>query len=64
MMQAAQSPDMDYINQGYLYFCAKEPTSGQLLFSVTKEEHEANVARYRPLWEEYDRRQEIEAQVR
>ncbi len=63
-MQAAQSPDMDYINQGYLYFCAKEPTSGQLLFSVTKEEHEANVARYRPLWEEYDRRQEIEAQVR
>ncbi|MBR6221202.1 MAG: endolytic transglycosylase MltG [Clostridia bacterium] len=63
-MQAAQSPDMDYINQGYLYFCAKEPTSGQLLFSVTKEEHEANVARYRPLWEEYDRQQAIEAQVR
>ena len=63
-MQAAQSPDMDYINQGYLYFCATEPTSGRLAFSISRTEHEANVARYRPLWEEYDRRQEIEAQVR
>ena len=48
---------MSFIEQGYLYFCAMEPTSGQLAFSRTKEEHEANVARYRPLWEEYDRRQ-------
>ena len=29
-LEAAQSPDMDYINEGYLYFCAMEPTSGQL----------------------------------
>ena len=62
-MEAAQSPDMDYINQGYLYFCATEPTSGQLVFAITAEEHAANVAMYRPLWEEYDRQQEIEAQI-
>lgn len=60
-MEAAQSPDMSYIDEGYLYFCAMEPTSGQLAFSKTKEEHEANVARYRPLWEEYDRRQALDA---
>lgn len=62
-LEAAQSPDMDYINQGYLYFCAKEPTSGQLAFAVTKEEHDANVARYRPLWEEYDRQQALRPQT-
>ena len=59
-LEAAQSPDMDYINQGYLYFCATEPTSGQLAFSIDKAEHDANVAKYRPLWEEYDRRQALE----
>jgi len=56
-LEAAQSPDLSYIEQGYLYFCATEPTSGQLAFSITEEEHLANVARYRPLWEEYDRQQ-------
>lgn len=59
-LEAAQAPDMDYINQNYLYFCATEPGSGRLIFSISKEEHEANVARYRPLWEEYDRRQALE----
>ena len=59
-LEAAQSPDMDYINEGYLYFCATEPGSGRLAFSVTKEEHDANVAMYRPLWEEYDRRAALE----
>lgn len=51
---AALYPDMDYISGGYMYFCAKEPESGELAFAVTKEEHEANVAQYRPLWEAYD----------
>ena len=59
-MEAALEPDMDFINQNYLYFCATEPGSGQLAFSVSKEEHEANVALYRPLWEEFDRRQALE----
>lgn len=53
-MNAALNPDMSYIENGYLYFCATEPTSGILAFAKTKEEHEANVAKYRPLWEEYD----------
>ncbi len=59
-LEAAQAPDLSYIEQGYLYFCAMEPTSGNLAFSVTKEEHEANVTRYRPLWEEYDRQQALQ----
>lgn len=54
-LEAAMFPDMEYIHENYLYFCATEPTSGELIFSKTQEEHEANVARYRPLWEEYDR---------
>ena len=58
-LEAAKSPDMEYIEKGYLYFCATEPTSGQLAFSISREEHEANVNRYRPLWEEYDRQQAL-----
>ena len=58
-LEAAMSPDMDFIQQGYLYFCATEPTSGTLAFAITQEEHNANVARYRPLWEEYDRQQAL-----
>ena len=54
-MEAALYPDVEYVDEGYLYFCAKEPTSGELAFAKTPEEHEANVAQYRPLWEEYDR---------
>ena len=62
-LEAAQAPDLSYIEQGYLYFCAMEPTSGNLAFSVTKEEHEANVTRYRPLWEEYDRQQALQQEA-
>lgn len=54
-LEAARNPDMNYIEEGYLYFCATEPTSGVLAFAKSKDEHEANVAKYRPLWEEYDR---------
>ena len=54
-LKAARNPDMTYIQEGYLYFCAAEPGSGVLLFTKTKEEHEANVAKYLPLWQEYDR---------
>ena len=61
-LEAAMSPDMEFIEEGYLYFCAAEPNSGQLVFSVSQEEHAANVARYRPLWEEYDRQQSLSQQ--
>lgn len=53
-LEAALKPDLAYIQEGYLYFCATEPTSGTLAFARTKEEHEANVAKYRPMWEAYD----------
>ena len=59
-LEAAMLPDMEYINEEYLYFCGTEPTSGTLVFAKTLEEHQANVARYRPLWEEYDRQKEEE----
>ena len=61
-LEAAMAPDMDYINENYLYFCATEPTSGVLVYSKTLEEHEALVAKYRPLWEEYDRQRALELQ--
>ncbi|MGN0773342.1 MAG: endolytic transglycosylase MltG [Candidatus Ventricola sp.] len=52
---AALYPDEQYLAQKYLYFCSKDPDSGELYFSRTQEEHDAAVAMYRPLWEEYDR---------
>lgn len=61
-LEAAKAPDLSYIEGGYMYFCATEPTSGTLVFAKTREEHEANVARYRPLWEEYDRQRANEDQ--
>ena len=51
---AALYPDEQYMAQKYLYFCSTDPNSGELHFSRTLEEHEAAVAMYRPLWEEYD----------
>lgn len=47
-MEAALYPDSEFLSEGYLYFCAKEPTSGELAFARTLEEHEANVAQYPP----------------
>lgn len=52
---AALYPDEQYLAQKYLYFCSKDPDSGELYFSRTLAEHEAAVAMYRPLWEEFDR---------
>ncbi len=52
---AALYPDEQYLAQKYLYFCSKDPDSGELYFSKTQKEHDAAVAMYRPLWEEYDR---------
>ncbi len=53
-MLAALYPDMSFITDGYMYFCAKEPDSGELAFAKTQEEHQANVNQYRPSWEAYD----------
>ncbi len=51
---AALYPDMEYIAEEYLYFCAGDPAKGEIVFAKTKEEQDANVAKYRPLWEAYD----------
>lgn len=51
---AALNPDETFINENYLFFCAAEPASGKLVFAKTNEEHEANVNKYRPLWQAYD----------
>ena len=59
-IQAALYPDETYVAEGYLYFCAKEPESGELCFSRTQKEHERAVAVYAPLWKAYDEERGIE----
>ena len=53
-IQAALYPDETFIAENYLYFCAKDPESGELHFSRTLKEHEQAVSIYAPLWREYD----------
>ncbi len=53
-IQAALYPDETYVAENYLYFCAKDPESGELHFSRTLQEHEQAVSIYAPLWKEYD----------
>ncbi len=54
-IEAALWPDETYLEEGMLYFCLKDPESGELIFAKTLQEHNKNVAKYRPLWEEYDK---------
>ena len=53
-IHAALYPDETYVAENYLYFCAKNPESGELYFSRTLAEHEQAVAIYAPLWKQYD----------
>lgn len=53
-IQAALYPDELFVAENYLYFCAKDPESGELHFSRTLQEHEQAVRIYAPLWKEYD----------
>ncbi len=53
-IEAALYPDAEHLENGYLYFCLKEPESGELVFSKTLEEHNANVEQYRNLWQQAD----------
>ncbi len=59
-IRAALYPNEKMIAEKYLYFCAKEPESGELYFSRTLEEHERAVAVYAPLWKKYDQSRGIE----
>lgn len=53
-LEAAMNPDMDYINQGYMYFCATDPATGELAFAITQAEHQQNVEKYQAMWAAYD----------
>jgi UPF0755 protein len=59
-IRAALYPDQAMVAEKYLYFCAKEPESGQLYFSRTLEEHQRAVAAYSPLWKQYDENRGIQ----
>ena len=59
-IKAALYPDETLVAEKYLYFCAKEPESGELYFSRTLEEHERAVAVYAPLWKQYDQNRGID----
>ena len=56
-IRAALYPDEDFIAQQYLYFCSKDPGTGELHFSRTLAEHELAVSIYAPLWQAWDREQ-------
>ena len=55
-IEAALYPDETFIAEKYLYFCSKDPDTGELYFSKTLAEHEAAVSIYAPLWQAYDQR--------
>ena len=59
-IKAALYPDSAMVAEKYLYFCAKEPESGELYFARTLEEHERAVAVYAPLWKMYDQTRGLE----
>ena len=53
-IRAALYPDESMINEKYLFFCAKEPESGELYFSKTLEQHRRAVENYTKYWKKYD----------
>ncbi len=55
-IDAALYPDETFMEDGYLYFVTKDPSSGELEFNIDAEAHEAAAEKYRPLWEEWDRK--------
>lgn len=55
-VEAALYPDEGFISEKYLYFCSKNPDTGELHFSKTLQEHELAVSIYRPLWEAFDQK--------
>ena len=59
-IRAALYPDETMVAQNYLFFCAKEPESGELYFSRTLAEHERAVNAYQSSWEQYDQSRGIE----
>ena len=59
-IQAALYPDEQFMADGYLFFCSKDPNTGELYFSRTLEEHNQAVSIYAPLWQAYDQQQGLQ----
>ena len=53
-IRAALYPDDSMVKEKYLFFCAKEPESGELYFSKTLDQHKRAVEIYAPYWQKYD----------
>lgn len=53
-IEAALYPDEAFLEDGYLYFCLKEPEGRELAFAKTLDQHNANVRKYQQLWRDYD----------
>ena len=49
-LRAALYPNEEFEAEGYLFFCLMNPETGALIYAKTLEEHNANVAKYKPLW--------------
>ena len=56
-IHAALYPDEQFITDQYLYFCSKDPDTGELHFSRTLEEHNLAVSIDAPLWQADDKEQ-------
>lgn len=59
-VQAALYPDEVFLAENYLFFCSKDPNTGELAFSKTQAEHDAAVAIYAPLWKQFDQERGIQ----
>ena len=59
-IHAALYPDESMVNEKYLFFCAKEPESGELYFSKTLDQHRRAVEIYADFWRKYDQERGIQ----
>ena len=50
-IKAALYPSEEFLEEGYLYFCLKDPATGENAYAKTLEEHNENVALYKDLWD-------------
>ena len=53
-IEAALYPDEQTMDEGYMFFCLGDPETGETVFTKTLEEHNAAVAKYAPMWAEYN----------
>ncbi|MBQ9950254.1 MAG: endolytic transglycosylase MltG [Clostridia bacterium] len=51
-IEAAVSPDSDFVAEGYLFFCLKDKKTGENVYAKTYEEHQKNVEMYEGNWGE------------